>query len=96
MHGGSRPCSGNRLRVGLFVRRPSGDLEILEAADGDDELWGNDESNEIWGREGDDEIHGLGGNDVIKGAKGKDRTFGGAGKDQLNVLPEDEANAEKN
>lgn len=73
---------------GTFI---AGDLEILEAADGDDELWGNDESNQIWGREGDDEIHGLGGNDVVKGAKGKDRIFGGQGRDVMNVLPEDTA-----
>jgi Ca2+-binding RTX toxin-like protein len=78
---------------GTFI---AGDLEILEAADGDDELWGNDKPNQIWGREGDDEIHGLGGNDVIKGAKGKDRVFGGAGRDVMNVLPEDTAHQDAN
>jgi Ca2+-binding RTX toxin-like protein len=59
------------------------DLEILEAADGDDELWGNDASNIIWGREGDDRIHGLGGDDVLDGLIGDDWLFGGAGDDKL-------------
>jgi Ca2+-binding RTX toxin-like protein len=57
------------------------DLEILEAADGDDELWGNDKPNVIWGREGDDRIHGLGGDDVLDGLRGDDWMFGGAGND---------------
>jgi Ca2+-binding RTX toxin-like protein len=69
--------------------RIAGDLEILEAADGDDELWGNDGPNAIWGREGDDEIHGLGGNDDIRGASGHDRIFGGAGADDLHPSSED-------
>jgi len=59
------------------------DLEILEAADGNDELWGNDDNNIIWGREGDDRIHGLGGNDVLDGLIGDDWLFGGAGDDKL-------------
>jgi Ca2+-binding RTX toxin-like protein len=59
------------------------DLEILEAADGNDELWGNDERNIIWGREGNDHIHGLGGNDVLDGLKGEDWLYGGEGDDQL-------------
>lgn len=64
--------------------RIAGDLEILEAADGDDELWGNDDKNWIWGREGNDEIHGLGGDDVLDGLRGNDKLYGGAGKDDLN------------
>lgn len=76
--------------------RMKDDLEILEAADGNDELWGNDEPNEIWGREGNDEIHGLGGNDIIKGLMDDDRIFGGGGNDTLlpgtgnDVVREDE------
>lgn len=62
----------------------AGDLEILEAADGDDELWGNDDKNWIWGREGNDEIHGLGGDDVLDGLRGDDNLYGGAGNDDLN------------
>jgi Ca2+-binding RTX toxin-like protein len=59
------------------------DLEILEAADGNDELWGNDDANIIWGREGDDRIHGLDGNDTLEGLLGDDSLFGGAGEDKL-------------
>ncbi len=63
--------------------RLENDLEILEAADGNDELWGNDDANIIWGREGDDRIHGLGGNDTLDGLVGDDYIFGGAGDDKL-------------
>lgn len=59
------------------------DLEILEAADGNDELWGNDAPNTIWGREGDDHIHGLGGDDDLEGTLGDDWLYGGAGNDKL-------------
>ncbi|MGH7328310.1 MAG: hypothetical protein ACREJX_08170, partial [Polyangiaceae bacterium] len=59
------------------------DLEILEASDGNDELWGNDKNNTIWGRGGNDIIHGLGGDDIIDGADGDDSLYGGAGNDTL-------------
>jgi Ca2+-binding RTX toxin-like protein len=59
------------------------DLEILEAADGDDELYGNDQPNTIWGREGNDVIHGLGGNDVLWGLLGDDSIYGGDGKNAI-------------
>jgi Ca2+-binding RTX toxin-like protein len=59
------------------------DIEILEAADGNDELWGNDEPNIIWGRAGDDYIHGLGSDDVLDGLLGNDWLYGGAGNDKL-------------
>jgi Ca2+-binding RTX toxin-like protein len=59
------------------------DLEILEAADGNDNLWGNDDANVIWGREGDDRIHGLGGDDTLEGLVGDDWIYGGAGNDKL-------------
>ena len=55
------------------------DLEILEAADGNDELWGNDKPNTIWGREGNDAVHGLGGDDDLEGTQGYDWLYGGAG-----------------
>lgn len=59
------------------------DLEILEASDGNDELWGNDKNDTIWGRGGNDVIHGLGGDDVLDGADGDDSLYGGAGNDTL-------------
>ena len=59
------------------------DLEILEAADGNDDLWGNDDANIIWGREGNDRIHGLGGNDTLLGLLGDDSLYGGTGNDDL-------------
>lgn len=59
------------------------DMEILEAADGDDELWGNDAPNTVWGREGDDVIHGLGGDDLLMGLLGHDTIYGGAGDDTI-------------
>lgn len=61
-----------------------GDLEILEASSGNDELWGNDAPNTIWGREGNDVIHGLGGDDTLLGLEGNDSLYGGAGFDTLN------------
>lgn len=62
---------------------PGDDLEILEAADGDDELWGNDRANVIWGREGDDHIHGLAGKDTLWGLLGEDWVYGGGGDDEI-------------
>jgi Ca2+-binding RTX toxin-like protein len=59
------------------------DMEIMEASDGNDELWGNDAPNIIWGREGDDIIHGLGGDDILMGLQGNDTIYGGAGNDTI-------------
>ncbi|CAN5813005.1 hypothetical protein BH09MYX1_BH09MYX1_35400 [soil metagenome] len=56
-------------------------LEILEAADGDDTLYGNNDDNVIWGREGDDHIHGLEGDDILAGLLGNDTLYGGGGND---------------
>ena len=56
------------------------DLEVLEAAGGHDELWGDDGPNTIWGRGGSDDIHPLGGNDDVKGADGFDRIWAKDGK----------------
>ncbi|MBX3229031.1 MAG: hypothetical protein KIT84_01735 [Labilithrix sp.] len=58
--------------VEAATRFVADDLEILEAADGNDDLWGNDRPNTIWGREGDDILHGLGGNDTLMGLRGND------------------------
>lgn len=51
------------------------DLEVLEAAGGHDELWGDDGPNTIWGRGGNDEIHPLGGHDDVRGADGFDQIW---------------------
>lgn len=53
------------------------DLEVLEASDGPDFLWGDDRNNTIWGRGGGDHIYGLGGDDLILGADGTDVIDGG-------------------
>ena len=61
----------------------AGDLEVLEGADGDDNLFGNDNNNVIWGWGGDDTLVGYGGNDVLAGHLGRDELFGGDGRDTL-------------
>lgn len=61
----------------------AGDLEVLEGADGDDHLFGNDNSNIIWGWGGDDTIVGYGGNDTLSGHLGSDSLYGGDGRDTL-------------
>lgn len=82
--------------AGLGTRFLEDDLEILEAADGNDELWGNDAPNTIWGREGDDVIHGLGGDDLLMGLLDHDTIYGGEGNDTIpssdddRVLPDAE------
>lgn len=64
-------------------RNGDADLEVLEASDGDDYLWGDDRANTIWGRKGNDHIWGLGGNDLILGANGYDEIGGGAGDNDI-------------
>jgi Ca2+-binding RTX toxin-like protein len=59
------------------------DLEVLEASDGADYLWGDDENDTIWGRGGGDHIWGLGGDDEILGADGNDVIDGGDGDDTI-------------
>lgn len=59
------------------------DMEIMEASDGNDELWGNDAPQTVWGRDGNDIIHGLGGNDLLMGLLGDDTLYGGAGVNDL-------------
>ncbi|MGE5186265.1 MAG: calcium-binding protein [Acidobacteriota bacterium] len=59
------------------------DLEVLEASDGPDYLWGDDENDTIWGRGGGDHIWGLDGDDTILGADGRDVIDGGGGNDTI-------------
>ena len=59
------------------------DLEVLEASDGPDYLWGDDENDTIWGRGGGDHIYGLLGDDDILGADGRDVIDGGGGNDKI-------------
>ncbi len=59
------------------------DLEVLEASDGADYLWGDDNNNTIWGRGGGDHIWGLGGDDTILGADGRDVIDGGSGNNTI-------------
>jgi Ca2+-binding RTX toxin-like protein len=59
------------------------DLEVLEASDGPDHLWGSDENDTIWGRGGGDHIWGLGGDDTILGADGRDVIDGGDGDNHI-------------
>ena len=55
-----------------FRTGEAADLEVLEASDGPDNLWGDDRNNVIWGRGGGDRMFGLGGNDELLGADGND------------------------
>jgi Ca2+-binding RTX toxin-like protein len=59
------------------------DLEVLEASDGPDNLWGDDRANTIWGRGGGDHIYGLGGDDTLLGADGNDVIDGGDGDNHI-------------
>jgi Ca2+-binding RTX toxin-like protein len=61
----------------------AGDLEILEGADGDDRLFGNDANNTIWAWGGADTVVGYGGNDVLSGNDGSDEIYGGEGRDTM-------------
>ncbi|MGE0395881.1 MAG: calcium-binding protein [Kofleriaceae bacterium] len=56
------------------------DLEVLEASDGPDRLWGDDRNNVLWGRGGGDHLYGLGGDDELLGADGRDVLDGGGGR----------------
>ncbi len=58
-------------------------LEVLEGAELDDELFGDDKNNVIWGRGGNDTIRGYGGNDWLDGHDGQDEIWGDEGKDYI-------------
>ena len=57
------------------------DLEVLEASDGPDHLWGDDRANVMWGRGGGDHVYGLGGDDEMLGADGRNVVIDGGGGD---------------
>ncbi|MEO8702822.1 MAG: calcium-binding protein [Kofleriaceae bacterium] len=59
------------------------DLEVLEASDGPDHLWGDDRANVVWGRGGGDHIFGLDGDDELLGADGTDVIDGGRGHNDI-------------
>src|SRR5262249_2000282 len=75
---GNRPDAWTSWKTGV-----DGDLEILEASDGPDYLWGSDEADAIWGRGGGDHIWGWGGDDEILGADGRDVIDGGDGNNDI-------------
>ncbi|HEX4420384.1 MAG TPA: hypothetical protein VH165_20855 [Kofleriaceae bacterium] len=75
---GSKPGQWTSWRTGADA-----DLEVLEASDGPDHLWGDDGPNTIWGRGGGDVIYGLGGDDLILGADGRDTIDGGSGNNTI-------------
>ncbi len=75
---GSRPDAWTSWKTGA-----DGDLEVLEASDGPDHLWGSDQDDVVWGRGGGDHIWGLLGDDEILGADGRDVIDGGGGNDRI-------------
>ncbi len=75
---GSRPDAWTSWKTGADA-----DLEVLEASDGPDHLWGSDGNDTIWGRGGGDHIWGLDGNDEILGADGRDVIDGGPGRNVI-------------
>jgi hypothetical protein len=75
---GSRPETWTTWRTGTAA-----DLEILEASDGPDKLWGDDGPNVIWGRGGGDKMYGLGGNDELLGADGNDTIIDNDGNNDI-------------
>ncbi|MFO0606685.1 MAG: hypothetical protein U0324_26165 [Polyangiales bacterium] len=84
----AQPFHGRAFMAGLCAFDPhgttlAGDLEILEAGEGDDRLYGNDQDNTIWSWGGDDRVWGFGGDDVLDGHRGNDEIYGGDGRDRL-------------
>jgi Ca2+-binding RTX toxin-like protein len=75
---GSLPGRWTSFRQGVAA-----DLEVLEASDGPDRLWGDDGPNVIWSRGGGDRVWALGGNDEIRGADGRDVLDGGSGDNAI-------------
>lgn len=75
---GNAPNRWTSWRTGVDA-----DLEVLEASDGPDRLWGDDGPNVIWSRGGGDKVYALGGNDEIRGADGNDVLDGGSGENDI-------------
>lgn len=59
------------------------DLEVLEASDGPDHLWGTDGDDTIWARGGGDHVWGFDGDDEILAADGRDVVDPGTGNDHV-------------
>lgn len=59
------------------------DLEVLEASDGPDHLWGTDGPDTIWSRGGGDHVWGFDGDDEILAADGRDVVDGGEGDNHI-------------
>jgi Ca2+-binding RTX toxin-like protein len=70
-------CGGNREMWTTMKTGEGADLEVLEASDGADVLFGDDRPNVIWGRAGGDKIKSFGGRDEVLGADGNDTIDGG-------------------
>lgn len=66
----------------VFVS-PESVIENVFAADGDDQLIGNEAANRLRGNAGDDTLGGAGGDDTLLGGAGDDVVSGGAGNDAL-------------
>jgi Ca2+-binding RTX toxin-like protein len=76
-------CGDDKSAWTSWKRGKDADLEVLEASDGADYLWGDDGANTIWGRGGGDHMYGLGGNDTLLGADGHDVIDGGPGHNTI-------------
>lgn len=76
-------CGSVQSRWTSWKRGVSADLEVLEASDGDDHLWGDDSTDVIWARAGSDHVWGLDGDDEILGGDGHDVIDGGRGKNHV-------------
>jgi Ca2+-binding RTX toxin-like protein len=76
-------CGSLQNRWTSFRTGEGADLEVLEASDGPDNLWGDDGPNVIWSRGGGDRVYALGGDDEIRGADGRDVLDGGSGKNTI-------------
>ncbi len=70
-------CGSKDSAWTTFKRGQGADLEVLEASDGPDHLFGDDRPNVIWGRAGADVIKSYRGYDEILGADGDDTIDGG-------------------
>lgn len=76
-------CGSHPERWTSWRRGKGADLEVLEASDGDDRLWGDDRNDVIWARAGADKVWSLGGNDEIRGGDGRDELHGGSGRNDI-------------
>jgi Ca2+-binding RTX toxin-like protein len=76
-------CGNLEGRWTTFKTGTAADLEVLEASDGPDHLWGDDRANVLWSRGGGDVVYGVGGDDELLGANGNDKLYGGPGNNTI-------------